>query len=226
MSVSFSSAFRIAVICVSSGAVTVLGACSKAPEEPEFDYGLKKPLVRKLRAELEETPCDKAKAQEYAQLLMSANDLKGVARASDTFVAACGPNVVLLQLSYTANARQGEKAKALKDATALVAVQPENASYHVWRGLSQEALGQNEGAAADFQKAFDLQPAQRPILNALLKTYDALNRPCDSLAALQRYVEAKPSEAKSADVQNQMKALAQQGSCAADAGKPEAAKMP
>lgn len=229
MSVPSRVPFRLAVLCLSSGAVAVLGACSKAPEEPEFDHGLKKAIVRKQREALKETPCDKAKAQEHVQLLMSTGDLKGVTKAVDTFSAACGPNVVLLQLSYTANARQGQKPEALKAATALVEAQPENASYRVWRGLSQEALGQTEEAAADYQKAFELQPDQRPILNALVKSYETLNRPCDALAAYERYVQAKPAEANKADVKNAMQALALKTSCPAaetDAGTPEAVKAP
>ncbi|WP_404362208.1 hypothetical protein ACIHQR_20510 [Corallococcus coralloides] len=226
MSASLRSAFRLAVFCLSSGAV--LGACSKAPEEPEFDHGLKKPLVRKLREELAETPCDKAKAQQLAQLLLDTGDLKGLTRVTDAFGEKCGPNIVLLQLAYTANARAGEKELALKSATALVTAQPDNASYHVWRGLSLEALARTEEAAADFQKAFDLQPGQRPILNALVKTYDALGKPCEALAAYQRFVEnAKPSEAKSAEVQGQLQERAAKTSCPArEAVTPEAAAKP
>ncbi|RKH32117.1 tetratricopeptide repeat protein [Corallococcus sicarius] len=229
MPVSSRVPFRLAVLCLSSSAVAALGACSKAPEEPEFDHGLKKPIVRKLREALKETPCDKAKAQEYAQLLLTTGDLKGVTKAADDFTAACGPNVVLLQLSYTANARQGQKAEALKAATALVEAQPENASYRVWRGLSQEALGQTEGAAADYQKALELQPDQRPILNAAVKAYETLNRPCDALAAYERYVQAKPAEANKADIKNAMEALALKTSCPAaetDAGTADAATAP
>ncbi|WP_223646280.1 hypothetical protein [Corallococcus sp. EGB] len=232
MSASSRSAFRLAVFCLSSGAV--LGACSKAPEEPKFDHGMKKPLVRKLREDLAETPCDKAKAQQLAQLLLDTGDTQGLARATDTFTERCGPNIVLLQLAYTAHARAGEKEQALKAATGLVTAQPENASYHVWRGLSLEALARTEEAAADYQKAFDLQPGQRPILNALVKSYDALGKPCEALAAYQRFVEnAKPSEAKSAEVQSQLRERASRTSCPAqetapsDAGaKPEAAAKP
>ncbi len=232
MSASSRSALRLAIFCLSSGAV--LGACSKAPEEPEFDHGLKKPLVRKLREELAEAPCDKAKAQQLAQLLLDTGDTKGLARATDTFTEKCGPDVVLLQLAYTAHARAGEKEQALKAATALVAAQPDNASYRVWRGLSLEALGRAEDTAAELQKAFELQPGQRPILNALVKSYDALGRSCEALAAYQRFVEsAKPSEAKSAEVQGQLRERASKTSCPAqeaapsDAGAtPEAAAKP
>ncbi|RYZ34722.1 MAG: hypothetical protein EOO71_38110 [Myxococcaceae bacterium] len=233
MSASSRAPFRLAVLCVSSGALAVLGACSssKAPEEPEFDHGLKKPIVRKLRAELKETPCDKAKAQEHAQLLLTTGDLKGVTKASDDFAAAgCGANVVLLQLSYTAHARLEQKEGALKAATALVEAQPTNASYRVWRGLSQEALGKTEDAAADYQKAFELQPDQRPILNALLKAYETLNRPCDALAAYQRYVQAKPTEANKSDVKEAMQVLASKTTCpvdlGGDAGTTEASPTP
>ncbi|RKH53966.1 tetratricopeptide repeat protein [Corallococcus aberystwythensis] len=227
MAASFPSAFRFAVLCLSSGAV--LGACSsKAPEEPEFDHGLKKPLVRKLREELAETPCDKAKAQQLGQLLLDSGDTKGLTRVADTFGEKCGPNLVLLQLSYTANARAGEKELALKAATGLVAAQPDNASYHVWRGLSLEALGRTEETAAELQKAFDLQPGQRPILNALVKSYDALGKPCEALAAYQRFVEkAKPSEAKSAEVQEQLQERAAKTSCpAAESATPDASVPP
>ncbi|RUO87364.1 hypothetical protein D7Y11_41025 [Corallococcus sp. AB018] len=224
---SFRSAFRLAVFCLSSGAV--LGACSKAPEEPEFDHGLKKPLVRKLREELTETPCDKAKAQQLAQLLLDTGDMKGLTRVTDTFGEKCGPNIVLLQLAYTANARAGEKELALKAATALVTAQPDNASYRVWRGLSLEALGRTEETAAELQKAFDLQPGQRPILNALVKSYDALGKSCEALAAYQRFVEnAKPFEAKSAEVQEQLQERAAKTSCPAQetAATPDASVTP
>lgn len=225
MSVSSHPAFRLAALCLASGAVL---ATSKAPEEPEFDHGLKKPLVRKLREELAETPCDKAKAQQLGQLLLDTGDTKGLTRLADTFTEKCGPNIVLLQFSYTANARVGEKELALKAATALVTAQPDNASYRVWRGLSLEALGRTEETAADFQKAFDLQPGQRPILNALVKTYDALGKSCEALAAYQRFVEnAKPSEAKSAEVQAQLQERAAKTSCPAqEPAKPEAAAKP
>ncbi|NOK38814.1 hypothetical protein HMI49_37065 [Corallococcus exercitus] len=227
MSVSFHSAFRFAVLCLSSSAV--LGACSsKAPEEPEFDHGLKKPLVRKLREDLAEEPCDKAKAQQLGQLLLDTGDTKGLTRVTDTFGEKCGPNLVLLQLSYTANARAGEKEQALKAATGLVTAQPDNASYRVWRGLALESLGRTEESAADLQKAFDLQPGQRPILNALVKAYDAQGKSCEALAAYQRFVEkAKPSEAKSAEVQEQLQERASKTSCpAAESAAPEAAKAP
>lgn len=232
MFASSRSAFRLAVFCLSSGAV--LGACSKAPEEPEFDHGMKKPLVRKLREDLAETPCDKAKAQQLAQLLLDTGDTQGLARTTDRFTEKCGPNVVLLQFAYTAHARAGEKENALKAATGLVAAQPDNASYHVWRGLALESLGRKEETAAELQKAFDLQPGQRPILNSLVKTYDELGKSCEALAAYQRFVEnAKPSEAKSAEIQGQLQERASKTSCPAqeaapsDAGvTPEAAAKP
>jgi tetratricopeptide (TPR) repeat protein len=217
----FRTPFRLAVLCLSSGAV--LGACSKAPEEPEFDHGLKKPLVRKLREELAETPCDKAKAQQLGQLLLDTGDTKGLGRVADTFGEKCGPNVVLLQLAYTANARAGEKEQALKAATGLVTAQPNNASYLVWRGLSLEALGRNEESAAELQKAFNLEPAQRPILNALVKAYDAQGKACEALAAFERYVEAKPSDASA---KSELGERASKTSCMAAESAPDSGATP
>ncbi|RJS25077.1 hypothetical protein DRW03_08125 [Corallococcus sp. H22C18031201] len=191
--------------------------CDKTPEEPAFDYGVKAPMVRRLREELAQAPCDKAKALAYAQLIFTLKNLAQTSRVSDAFIAQCGEHVALRQLSYTAHSQLEEHELALRDATALVNAQPKNANYRVWRGMSHSARGENGPAAEDFQEAFLLQPAAAQVRKQLVMAYLKLEKPCVTLSAFRRAVAARPEAAQSAEVQDGIKGLGDELSCPPEA---------
>ncbi|MBJ6762411.1 hypothetical protein JGU66_16700 [Myxococcaceae bacterium JPH2] len=205
---------------LTSGLLAV--GCEKTPDEPAFDYGAKAPMVRRLREELAQAPCDKAKALAYAQLIFSLKNLPQTGRVADAFFAQCGEHVALRQLSYTAHSQLEEHELALRDATALVDAQPKNANYRVWRGMSHSARGENGPAAEDFQEAFLLQPAAAQVLNQLITAYVKVDQPCVKLAAFRRAVAARPEAAQSTEVQDGLKRLGDDLSCPPETAAPPA----
>lgn len=191
----------------------------QAPSEPEFDYGRKGVLVRKLREELAEAPCDRPKAAEYLQAVFSANDLRGSIRFADDFIARCGKFPQLRSITYSAHTRLNEFELAIKDATELIESSPGNAGYWVWRGMAHEANSAPVLALADYQQAFRLKPDEFQAMNQLATAYGRQRRPCDAYLVLLEHVQINPTSGGRPDVRTWLAGLASDGTCVLGTGK-------
>jgi tetratricopeptide (TPR) repeat protein len=219
--VRYGRAKRVRTALVATGAVAVLGlggayaAGLVGPQGPaSFDYGSKTPLVLHQRKELEREPCNRTRASEYAQTLASLQDWQGALATVDGFTAKCGSYAPLRSLSYAARMRQGEFALAVRDASELLSASPNNASYLIWRGQAHEAAKSLDAALVDFEKAFELQPAQRQVAAQLAGAYERRQRPCDALRVLVRHVKEAPASSREAPLHAQMSQLRTAGQCA------------
>ncbi|HET9451981.1 MAG TPA: hypothetical protein VFO83_13915, partial [Aggregicoccus sp.] len=172
--------------------------------EPGFDYGSKGVLVRHQRAQLEREPCNRTFASEHAQTLASLQDWEGALASVDAFTQKCGSFPQLRSLSYAARMRRGEFALAVKDATELLSASPSTASYLIWRAQAHEAANALEPALADFEKAFELKPAQRQVAGLLAAAYERRQRPCDGLRVLSQHVELAPASGKDPSLMRQL----------------------
>ena len=174
---------------------------------PEFDYGSKGVLVRHQRAQLEREPCNRTFASEHAQTLAAAQDWEGALAAVDAFTQKCGSFPQLRSLAYAARMRRGEFALAVRDATELLAASPANASYLIWRAQAHEAAKDLAPALADFEKAFELKPAQKQVASQLAAAYERRQRPCDGLRVLREHVAQVPDSGRDAALVGQLGAL-------------------
>ncbi|MDA8010272.1 MAG: tetratricopeptide repeat protein, partial [Alphaproteobacteria bacterium] len=55
----------------------------------------------------------------------------------------------------------GEHLNAIEDFKSSIKLSPQNARTHFYRGESNRALGREEAARADFEKAYELDPKLR-----------------------------------------------------------------
>jgi aspartyl protease family protein len=161
--------------------------------EPGFNYGPRGPLVSKLRYELEQTPCDRTRAAQYAQTVFAAGDRRGSIQFTDDFIARCGKFPQLRSISYSAHMRLGEFDLAIRDAKELIDSAPRNAGYWVWRSMAYRARGLAAPALSDLEQAFRVQPEQLTVARQLISAYEELGRGCDARLVMQEHQMANPA---------------------------------
>jgi tetratricopeptide (TPR) repeat protein len=202
------------VIALGVGYLAWRGA-APAPAGASFDYGPKRAAVAALRAQLDQEPCDRGRAVQYAQTLFSAEDWRGSIRFTDDFIARCGKFPQLRSISYSAHMRLSEFEPASQDATELVDSAPNNASYRVWRALAHQSRGASEQALGDFQEAFRLQPEQFQVANQLATTYERLHQPCEAHRVLTAHLRTRRPAPQDPELMGRIALLEAEGHCGA-----------
>lgn len=175
--------------------------------EPPFDYGPHADDVAKLRSQLEQEPCDRAKIVALGETLVRAGDYRGAIERSDEFFAACGEHHRLLWVTYGAKKRLGEWDAAIEDATKLIESDPSDKDYWWWRGICHEERGRLVEAAADYEKALEAEPRLSNIPFNLATIYERLGRPCDAAEVIGRYLDHHPENKDVPSVKQRLERL-------------------
>lgn len=113
---------------------------------------------------------------------------------------------------------RGDAEAALAEAQTAVRADPRSAAAHVMRGMALEALGRGIEAGEDYKEALDLAPTSGPVLNAYGAWLCRRGRTDDALKA---FGDALADD----DYRQPTQALANAGSCAAEAGRVEQAEL-
>lgn len=183
-----------------------------------FDYGSHAADVSRLRTRLAETPCDRRLIVDYGEVLLRSGDNRGAIAACDGFFAHCGQYPRLRWVKFSAHQYLSEWDLAVAEATTLIDADPFDKDYWWWRGQSYAEQGKLEEAARDYQQAISLEPRLKSIPFNLIQVYRKLNRPCDGLHTLERYLDTYPAHRREPNVQRLLEELGT-SACGELAGK-------
>lgn len=185
---------------------------------PSVDHGRMAPTIRKLRAEMGREPCDRQKIIQLGEALIQGGDPRGALDEASAFWQRCGAHPRLLWVTHAAHARLSEHAAALADVDQLIAADPDNKDFHVWRGHVQEAAQNVDGAIADFEKALHLSPRLQQIPLNVAALYERTGRTCEALMAVEEYLIHYPDLRTSDGIRQRLARLDRAGGCGQRAG--------
>lgn len=156
---------------------------------------------------------------------MEATD-KALALA-DKYLRQCGELPRLRWVTFSTHKKLGNWTAALVDATKLIEAKSLDQDYWWWRGEVYARLERYEAAAADYRQSIANLPSLHNIPVNLEETYRRLERPCEALVTLDRYVDLNPDLRRSATIQRRIDAARLLGGgCASFAGKGTASFSP
>ena len=89
-----------------------------------------------------------------------------------------------------------EPAKGLQHLDRALALKPDFAAAHAFRGSLYYQSGKFEAAVADLEAAASLRPDDAVTLDRLGQTYSALDKPADAVRVLRRAAELAPGDSK------------------------------
>jgi clan AA aspartic protease (TIGR02281 family) len=159
-----------------------------ASEPPPFDYGVGTEHIGKLRARMQQEPCDRRAILELAEAEFQAGDHRGVLFHAEVFFKKCGDYPRLRWLTYEAHKQVSEWKQAGEEATKLIASAPHDADFRGWRGLVHEQTGDLEHAAEDYRQALLLRPQLRDLPINLANVYEKQGKPCEAILPLAQLV--------------------------------------
>jgi len=160
----------------------------RANEPPPFDYGVGTEHIQKLRARMQQEPCDRRAILELAEAEFRAGDHRGVLFHAQAFFKKCGDYPRLRWLTYEAHKQVSEWKQAGDEASKLIASNPHDADFRGWRGLVHEQTGDLEHAAEDYRQALLLRPQLRDLPINLANVYEKQGKPCEAILPLAQLV--------------------------------------
>jgi clan AA aspartic protease (TIGR02281 family) len=160
----------------------------KASEPPPFDYGVGTEHVAKLRARVQQEPCDRRAILQLAEAEFQAGDHRAVLFHARGFFKKCGDYPRLRWLTYEAHKQVSEWQQAGEEASKLIASNPHDADFRGWRGLVHEQTGDLEHAAEDYRQALLLRPQLRDLPINLANVYEKQGKPCEAILPLAQLV--------------------------------------
>jgi aspartyl protease family protein len=184
-----------------------------------FDYGGDKIKIERLRKESERDRCDKRATLAYGEALVAAGDHHTALEDAQAFFDKCGDWYRLKWVTYTAHQRLREHARAVEDATALIAHNPTDHDYYWWRAEEYEALGELEKAAADYRQTLVNLPSVGNIPFNLASVYERLGQPCRAIGAIEQFLYFHEDKRLEPEVTSQLQRLAEAGACQRFAGR-------
>ena len=178
------------------GAVLVLGCAGAFAAmffyEKPFDYGKHSGDVFLLQQELQANPCDRTAIVKLGDTMLLAGNRRGALDRANDWLERCGEYERLRWVTYSAYRDLNRDADAIREATRLIELDPDDKDYRWWRGIIHERGGQLAKAAADYEKALEIQPRLTSIPVNLADVYERLGRPCDAAVPLERVIAHYP----------------------------------
>lgn len=151
-------------------------------------------VLAQLRQASESKTCDARALTVSATAALGTGHAADVLDATERYMRACGPSARVGALRYTAHQQVGDVAAALEDASALVDGAPLTPTYRLWKARTNEQLKHWLEAAADYQRALELDPSLSSQLGAHLPQVLAkADRPCDAVRVIDSVVAHSPS---------------------------------
>ena len=187
---------------------------------PAPNWGKYAREIRPLIAALQTEPCDRTKALELSQLLLRANDNRGVLAHDEAFFAACGDMSRLRWDMYQAHMDLSEWDLAIAEATKLIESDRTNNTYWFWRGRAHAKKGDLDAAVANFHQELALCPE---CLGAwdLADALEKLGRPCEAIPPLETMVRLN-KRVDERRVQARIADLTARGDCVSNIGQSSA----
>jgi aspartyl protease family protein len=149
-------------------------------------------VIEAIEARLAKEPCDRSQMLALDEKRMKAGEYRNVIDRTEAFWKKCGPFPRLRWLTYEAHKQLSETAKAIDDATLLIAHDPNDKDYWWWRGIVYEETGDLEKAAADFRQSIAIEPRITGIPFNLANVYERLGRPCDAIFPIEQFLRYHP----------------------------------
>jgi aspartyl protease family protein len=153
------------------------------------------PNVQARLEQLVREPCYRDAVVKLANELLAADYPREAATSLLTFADRCGGAPEVLPLAYEALNRVGDFAAALDIAKRLVDAAPENGTFRYW------LVGNLRYVVGD-------------VFLKLARAYDKLDRPCDAIAPLERYVSLDPAGRRTPQMSKIISEYAEKGHCA------------
>lgn len=175
--------------------------------EPAFQYGEHAPKVLSLTQRLEVEPCDRTAILELAETMVRAGDYRGALSYTEGWLEACGDWSRLRWVRYSAFKYRGDREAAIREATRLIEEDPDDKDFRWWRGIVYEDAKEYEKAAADYEKALEIQPALSNIPFNLSSVYERMGKSCDAIRPIEQFLIYHPESLGSADVKHRLTRL-------------------
>lgn len=172
-----------------------------------------------MAAALSKEPCDRAAAGEYATTLLGRGKTRLALDTAQAFLTRCGNNAELGAIVYEGHRRLSEHDAAIEAASKLIAANPQQATYWVWRGMAYEEKGDLPNAVVDFGKALALEPAMSGIPFNLANDLEHLDRRCEAAAPLETWLAHNPDVRGADEVRIRVDLIDAEPKCIAAAGE-------
>ena len=163
-------------------------------------------------------PCDRTRIIKEGEAWNRAGEYRKAIEKSEAFFARCGEYPRLLWVTYTSHKYLSEFDNAAAAATKLIESDPDDKDYWWWRGIAYEGTQDWAKAAADYEQALKVQPKLKNIPFNLARAYERQGKPCEALAAIQRYLKQYPQSATEPEVKHRVERLRDEGKCRGPVG--------
>lgn len=184
------------------------------PPAPAAAADANKPKSFSNLDDLGTNPCDQKKAYAVVDKLLQSGENKGVIEKVDAINAKCKPWAPFRQLTYKAHQQLGEMDKAEADLNELMKYEPDNITFHLWRGIFFEDIKKPEKAVEDYIQAFLITPkiaGEMP--GRLSKIYEKDGKICSALYPLRQQVALGTDKGYEAPIRARIEELEGKGGC-------------
>jgi hypothetical protein len=181
-----------------------------SPPVPEASY-----VIRALKAQLAEAPCNDRAALKLAEALIDAERHNDVIALGREWHTRCGPHTELDWKVFHAYKELGQWDQALPRADAIIAGEPEDSDYWWWRGEVQERLGRDQAALADYRQSLansDNYEGGAFAAGRIAGPARRAGRACDALSALEFFGDELGGELRASD-KNLILSIAREDRC-------------
>lgn len=180
------------------------------------------PPTRKIAIRLNEEPCNRTLATQFANSLSSASEYAATISFVRYTEKKCGLNEDLLTPLSLAQKNSGDFDGAEKSITRIIDLYPNAARAYFERGEVRAAHGDYSGSYEDFRKAIYVYSDPSTILyrgfDALAKDAVKLGRPCEAVATIRDYIAFDSLERRSPQLLGLIAAWQKQGACPSASG--------
>lgn len=209
-----------AIILVVAGAVGLGYYLTR----PEIKYAVSAnvisrldPPTRNIAIRLNEEPCNRTLATQFANSLSSAAEYAATISFVRYTEKKCGPNEDLLTPLSLAQKKSGDFDGAEKTIARIIELYPNAARAYFERGEVRAAHGDYSGSYEDFRKAIYVYSDPSTILyrgfDALAKDAVKLGRPCEAVATIQDYIAFDSLKRRSPELLGLIADWRKQGAC-------------
>lgn len=154
-----------------------------------------------LQDRLRREPCHGQSAYDLSQSYLRSKHYQPAIDLEKDFHARCPRKVVQLQwFAFEAAKELQDFALAESIVATLIAQNPKDADYFIWRGRMFEDRGEAAKAVPDYEEGIRLKPKLQSIPLNLVDIYRHLGKPCQALETHVRYSKVYPEIMQNEDM--------------------------
>jgi tetratricopeptide (TPR) repeat protein len=139
--------------------------------------------------------------------------VRGALADTDAYFAKCGDWYRLRWVTYTAYEHVGEHARAVAEASKLIAYDPEDKDYPWWRGLAYEEMGKLDDAIRDYRRTIELAPDIDRIPFNLAGVLEQKGQYCEARKPILQFLSYHPDLEDRPNVTDRLERLRILGHC-------------